>query len=78
MNFKKVNVKNSKMEFKKQLKYGFSSQWDAYNKLTQRDNYNRGFVKKNQVKLKNLSPVFNLERELCNTSVLSYHTWIKT
>ena len=37
MNFKIVNVKNSKMEFKKQLKYGLSTQWDAYNKLTQRD-----------------------------------------
>ena len=52
MNFRIVNAKNLKMEFKeKLLKYGISIHWDFNHQLAHR--YKRGFEKKPRaVKLK--------------------------
>ena len=86
MNFKIVNAKNLKMELKKKLlKYEIYS-LRSYS-LASAQIYRRGFVKKTRaIKLKiqenhmtstillMFSPEFNLERELCNTFVLSSYT----
>ena len=90
VNFKTVNDKNLKMEFKKTTEtcHIYSLRFWS---LADTRRYKRGFVKKTSVmKLKSkeksmtlssllmFSSEFHLERELCNTSVLSSHTWIKT
>ena len=86
MNFKIVHAKNVKMEFSKTIKiWHIYSQ--RFQSLPGTRRYKRGFLKKTRaIKLKiqekhmtstsllTFSPEFNLQRELCNTSVLSSNT----
>ena len=88
-NFKIANAKNLTMELKKKtttLRYIYSLRFYS---LTSTQRYKRDFVEKKEetraIKLKiqekhmtltsllMFSPELNLERELCNTSVLSPH-----
>ena len=88
MNFKIVNAKNLKIEFKKTTKKWLICSL-RFKSLAITHTYKRGFVKKKKtraIKLKILekhmtstsllmfSPEFNVARELCNASVLSSHT----
>ena len=82
MNFKIVNAKNFKMDL-------FIIYSTRFYSLAGTQRYKRPFVKKtqsNKIQEKHMtstsllmfSPEFSLKGELCNTSVLSSHTWIKT
>ena len=82
-------IKRQKLEYgiwkTIKIRYIYSLRFYA---LAGTERYKRGFVKKKtkaiKVKIQEnfsllmFSTEFNLERELCNTSVLSSHTWIKS